>query len=670
MYIRGGIVLKSIKGKLIVYFVLILLFTTTVLGAISYISASRSIVNEASKAVIDLVTAASAVVKGEIEVNLAELQGIARKSEIESMDWEMQKTALDHESEDNSFLALGVVYPDGTTLYNDGSVAQLGDRDYVKKAFEGEANVSNPILSRVTNDMVLMFAVPIEIDGEIPAVLIGRKPANALTGIVADMGYGENGYGYIIGKNGTMYGHEDMELVLNQQNAFEDIETEGVLKELGLAMQGLSMTAPEIVTYELSGDTRYIGMAPIGNTEWLVAVGGYESEILKGVNIMRMQIFATSALIIAVGSILAFILGKSIATPIVLAANHSKEIANLDLRTDVPPKYLKFKDETGILAQSIQSITENLRNIVGQVSEASHKVASASQELTATTQETSAVSEEIARSIDEIATSSDEQARETHLGEENTKLLGEMLEHNQERVKDLSIFAEDVANLKDEGNVLMAELSTKTTESVNSIKNVFQEIKTTASNALKINEASKLIQNISEQTNLLALNAAIEAARAGEAGRGFSVVAEEIRKLAEESKRSTMEIEKIVRELQNSTKGAEITMQDVMNISSIQKESLVEAEKKFVGIADAVDNIKNMIKDLSEASYQIEKKKEGIVDIMQELSAIAEQNAAAAQEVSAGSEEQSASINEVAHASESLSNLAQSMIELVEKFNI
>jgi len=667
---KGGVFLKSIKLKLIVNFVLMLLITSTVLGVISYTSASKAIVNEASTAVVDLATSASAVVKGRIQSQLIELESISRSSEIEGMQWEIQKEILQYDMEYYDFLALGIVYPDGTTLYSDGSTAQLGDRDYVKKAFKGESNVSNPILSRVTNEMVLMFASPIRQEDEIVAVLIGRKPTNALNNTIADMGYGEKGYAYIMGKDGTMYAHENEQYVLDQRNAFEDIETGGDLKNLGLAIKEVDISSRQIITYEFLGDKRYIGMVPIENTDWLVAVGGYESEILSGIKEMRTKIIISTFFIILLGGITVFIIGGSITTPIVAAAKHAQEIASLDLRRDVPEKHLKLKDEIGLISRSIQSISENLRSIVGQVSEASHQVASSSQQLTATTQESAMVSEEISRTVEQIASAAEEQASNTENGVNNAAILGEMVKNNQEHVRKLNTFADEVIVLKNEGNILMIELSEKTNDSGNGIRKVYEDIKTTTHNAIKISEASNLIKNIAEQTNLLALNAAIEAARAGDSGRGFAVVAEEIRKLAEESKRSTMAIENIVNMLQQSTADSETTINDVINVVDIQQKSLKEAENKFSGITNAVERIKEMISQLDDASEVINQNQEGIIDILQNLSAIAEENAAGTQEVSAASEEQSASIQEIANSSEGLSHLAQEMIELVEKFNI
>jgi len=245
-----------------------------------------------------------------------------------------------------------------------------------------------------------------------------------------------------------------------------------------------------------------------------------------------------------------------------------------------------------------------------------------------------------------------------------------MVKDNQDHVRKLNTFADEVLELKNEGNILMKELSEKTNESSKGVKKVYEDIKTTTLNATKINEASNLIKNIAEQTNLLALNAAIEAARAGDAGSGFAVVAEEIRKLAEESKKSTIVIESIVNILEQSTTDSETTINNVINVVDIQQKSLKETENKFVGITHAIERIKEMVNKLDGASEVINQNQEDIIETLQNLSTIAEENASGTEEVSAASEEQSASIQEMARSSEGLSHLAQAMIDLVEKFNI
>lgn len=179
-----------------------------------------------------------------------------------------------------------------------------------------------------------------------------------------------------------------------------------------------------------------------------------------------------------------------------------------------------------------------------------------------------------------------------------------------------------------------------------------------------------MIQSIASQTNLLALNAAIEAARAGEAGKGFAVVADEIRKLAEESSLFTKEIKNIMSELKNKSQNAVNTMIKVKEIVGAQGESVKQTEKKFDLIAKAVEKTNGIISDLTNSSNLLNENKDKILGLMENLSAVTEENAAGTQEVSASIEVQAASAEEIAISSEKLSQIGFELSVLVNKFKL
>ena len=186
----------------------------------------------------------------------------------------------------------------------------------------------------------------------------------------------------------------------------------------------------------------------------------------------------------------------------------------------------------------------------------------------------------------------------------------------------------------------------------------------------KIGEASNVIETISAQTNLLSLNASIEAARAGEAGRGFAIVAGEIGKLAEQSKSSANTINEIVKELQDNIAIAVKSMERVTNISKEQAESVINSKDKYQLIADAMRLTSKAVDQLEASGDIMDNMKEEIMDVLQNLSAIAEENAASTQEASATAQEETAAVEEIANASEGLSELARGLQILVAKFKV
>ena len=241
---------------------------------------------------------------------------------------------------------------------------------------------------------------------------------------------------------------------------------------------------------------------------------------------------------------------------------------------------------------------------------------------------------------------------------------------NKKDIQNLNNTTEKVTNLKDEGLEILKDLVEKTSMSRKSSQEVQKIIINTNESAGKIVSASEMIKSIADQTNLLALNAAIEAARAGDVGRGFAVVADEIRKLAEQSNQFTNEINTIIHNLTDKTSNAVHTMEVVAMAVSSQAESVALTNNKFDGIAQSIEDMKEIINKVSDSSDEMARKKEDIIVIIEQLSAISEENAAGTEEASASVEEQTASMEEIAHSSEDLSKVAEELNQRIGQFTI
>ncbi len=530
--------------------------------------------------------------------------------------------------------------------------------------------VLEPVTYRLQGEDVMLVSItsPIIYNSKVVGVVGIDISLDRLQEVISNVTFYDSGYAQLITGEGLILGHKDKELL--GKNAFELLNDE----ELQQAIEKGEKINIDRISHSTGQEEHYV-VVPINTgatgAKWSYISVMPRNEIFKELKESTIIAVVTSiiGIIVLIGFIL--IITKSITGPIVHVSKIIDRLSNFDLTFDKNgnvTKYSNRKDEIGLITSSLETMQKNFIVLIKSIADTSQQVASSSEELTAITQQSASASEEVARTIDEIARAAGEQAKDTERGASEINILGAEIEKNQEDLINLNNAADEVNRLKDEGIEIIEELVENTKSSNDSATEIYEIIVNTNESAEKIKNASQMIRSIAGQTNLLALNAAIEAARAGEAGRGFAVVAEEIRKLAEESNTFTEDITVVIGELTNKTEYAVNTMQEVSNILKSQTESVEMTNSRFQGIASAIENVKEAIESIAQSGIEMEGKKEEIVEVIQNLSAISQENAAATEEASASMEEQTASIEEISSASEALSKLAEEMQESIAKF--
>ncbi|HSR03714.1 MAG TPA: methyl-accepting chemotaxis protein, partial [Proteiniclasticum sp.] len=609
------------------------------------------------------------LVESEMHTQRLSLEVLAELDQMKAMGLEDQFNIIRRQISKLEFDDIAVIRPDSTLNYTSKDVVKLPTDDQVLKVFDGE-QVSYFGISPATGETVLVYATPIYMNTRVVGGLLGRYKGETLSSLIRGIRYGRTGYAYIIDDEGTVIAHRDQEKVASQANPIKLQETDPGQKSAAELFEKILDTKVGASEYELGKEHYFATYAPIEGTSWTLVVTASENEILDTANTLRNNIIWISLIALLLGIIVTYILGTRIVKPILPVVAKAKVLAKLDLREDMPEKSLSSKDEMGDISRALQSIIDSFREVISTVSLSSEEVASSSKQLMASSEQSAITSEEVSRTVEEIAKGASEQASSTEDGSAKAYSLGESIETNNEYMLQLNESSLQVAEIVGVGMSEMEKLMRITDESTASVKEIAEIISLTNKSAKNIGQASAMISSIADQTNLLALNAAIEAARAGDAGRGFAVVAEEIRKLAEQSARSTKAIDQTVAELQRNASNAVKTMERVVSISGEQAETVTTSKEIYSAIESATSFSIEYTEKLNESGKIMMKMKEAIMDTLQNLTAISEENSASTQEASASMEEQSASISQIAGSSENLSRLSEELRSVIGQFSI
>lgn len=306
--------------------------------------------------------------------------------------------------------------------------------------------------------------------------------------------------------------------------------------------------------------------------------------------------------------------------------------------------------------------------LIQEIQEFSSSLVSSAQELTATSQESSAVAEEMAKAIEEVANGVSNQAIDVESGLGVVDEIGQLIGDEQAAIQALQKDLENIEQMKDEGLSMLQVLLGETDTHNQAIVAISDNINHTQASASEIEQVVDMIVSIAEQTNLLSLNASIEAARAGEHGRGFAVVADEIRALAEDSKQFADQITQIISILAQNTTTVVDTMNDVTAISQSQSESIHQTAESFTQIDQAVRQSETSMENLNRSSQAVDERKNEIVELMHNLSNVADNNASGTEEISASIEEQTAGIEQSASTSDHLTTLAIELDHSIANF--
>ncbi|HEX3078238.1 MAG TPA: methyl-accepting chemotaxis protein, partial [Lachnospiraceae bacterium] len=402
----------------------------------------------------------------------------------------------------------------------------------------------------------------------------------------------------------------------------------------------------------------------------MIFVGKERQQITTLIWDTITSILVGQIIVLAIGVILAGLLIRIVVRNIKNAISHLDEVALGRLSVQVPDKISNRADEIGDMARSIGKLVESFKTIINNIVSTSDSVVQFSERFKKSFESISTSIANINVAIDEIANGATSQANDTQKANNEVISMGSAIDETTNNIEKLASSSQKMKDYNETANLTLEELeqiSERTKQSVDEVQN---QTNITNQSVQDIRTATEVISGIARQTNLLSLNASIEAARAGENGRGFAIVADEIRELAEQSRASAESIANIVNTLIMNSDTSVRTMNEVTDIILVQNTKLADTKgifdnlhKEITIVTEAVDSIANEVNQLSNL-------KDNVLGIVEGLASIAQENAASTEETSASMLELNQIVEECKVATVDLVGLSDELAKCTDSFKM
>lgn len=496
------------------------------------------------------------------------------------------------------------------------------------------------------------------------AVILNANYLQKLIGNVSINGV-DSSYAYIVTSDGTMVYHP------SEDKIGQPVENEIIKGIISDMKAGNEIDKHAVVSYKFNGTTKYAAYYITAGNEAVLVISADKADMMSSLTYILQASVICGVFIFIVCGIISYFAAAKMTKPLLEITAVINRFSTLNLaESPTTQRISKRKDETGEIARAIAALRQQLADIVSQIQEQSAKLYNASNELDLNASHTSETVGNVESAVNEIATGATSQASETQKATDNIVDMGTMIEHTNAKVENLNATAALMKQSSDEASQTLTELDAINQKAIQSIDIIYEQTNTTNASALKIKEATSLISSIAEETNLLSLNASIEAARAGDAGRGFAVVASQIQKLAEQSDNSARQIDDIIHVLLEDSQKAVETMNEVKTIMQQQSDNVAKTGTVFAQVRDGIgDSIQGM-DEIADRTTHLDEARSSVIDVVQSLTAIAQQNAASTQETSASVIEVGNTMQEISTNAKELKEIATILEDNMNSFKL
>jgi methyl-accepting chemotaxis protein len=656
---------KSLQARAIFIVSLIVVILISTVTYLEYVNSKKLIMASMESSGKQTISIQAQKLSSWVKSRLSQVEVIANTQLVSGMNYEEIIPYFQREQKnyDGVYNTIGISDTTGKLLMQNNVTIDISSEDTFPRVMKGEKIISNPFQDKQNpKDLIISMECPVKNpkDNKVIGLVSGACLVTTVFKENTDFHIGKTDKVYLIGKDGTVLFRQDdnsnkEENFLKSSNKeFADLVKEAISKD--------NFTGE----FKDNNETEKLFVSHVEGTDWYMLLEVPTKEYTSSLESLLYFIVIVSAVAMIVLIILLTILLQNFFNKLLKISLIAEEVAAGNLMSSLP----ESSDELGRINTTFNKMIDNLRNIIIKIKNVSEVVIESSDSYKKVSLEVVECGKDIKQSIENITSGAKHTANEV---QNITRSINDMENKSKELVDISANIDQRISETNDKtlnGSKNLEEtvkLLYKMKESVNISAEVINDLAEKSKNIANI---TTTISSISEQTNLLALNASIEAARAGENGKGFSVVAEEVRKLAEQSSESTQGISSEIQQIQEQVANAVAVMKDSIDYMGLSTSSIDNISSTFSGIEKEIENIKLMSLSISEIAKSLLVENKNINEAVSNTSAISEESVASTVCFEEMIDKQGTIFLNLKKASEDLDELSISLSKELSKFRI